>query len=186
MSRELLVTAVCGLLIEVGCSGKCPQPEPCVCPTSTVSAAPTTSGTVVPTTTTSVKPKAPGRSTQLPEKLSKKEKKAAIANEDDPVKVEATVEKQKGLSGVTLELNNTTDKTVVAFKGYVYGFNKMDEPMEIALGGEFVKFLSADDTKLTPGKSKQWYRSYYGLAKGTTALVEIVKVKYDDGSDWER
>ena len=160
----------------------CPKAAPCVCPSALVEGSPTS----LATTATTTAPKAPGRTTELLRPMSKADKQEAIAKEDNPAKVKATLVFKGKLAGFELELDNTTAKTITSFKGYVYGFDKMDEGMYLALGDRFVKFVSLDNTKLPPGKSKQWYESFYKLNKGTTALVEVVKIKYADGSSWER
>ena len=163
----------------------CVEPEPCVCPTATPSATQATSS-AIPTVSTTAAPKAPGRSSELSKSVSKEEKAALIEKEANPVKVKAELVFHGKLAGFDLELTNTTDKTITAFKGYVYGFDKVGDPMDIAFGDRFTRFVSLDDTKLPPGVSNQWYESYYKLGKGTTALVEVVKITFEDGSTWSR
>lgn len=151
-------------------------------PPSTIASAP------APAASTS-RVKASVRSEALANGMSLARKKAAIADQvpTDPVKAgRVEVKRKDGKDGVEMELQNSSSKPVVAFSGYVYGFDAVDEPEEIALGGEFTTFLSPDDAHIEPGQQlTTWWKSHYKL-KSKTALAEIVKVKFADGTSWRR
>jgi hypothetical protein len=179
------------MVLVLGCTKPCPEEK--VCPTVIEKMCPTVgtttlvTATTVATTVTSSAPKAVGRATPLSNRgVSRVDAQKAIAEQENPILVVATVSPKEGKSGVELAFDNTTGKTASAFKGYIYGYNKIDECDEIALGGKFVEFTSADGTTVPPGKSTQWYSSFYKLGAGVTAVVEIVKIKFEDGSEWAR
>jgi hypothetical protein len=173
----------------VGC-----ESSPASTSTTTPSTASTTSAsspaTTKPAASVTAPAAAPARNDPLPRKPAFEDAKKGIAAQvkpTDPIKViRADVKNKVAPHVVELELENTTNKTIVAFKGYVYGYDALDEPVQIALGDRFVKFVSHEGMKMAPGKSTDKYKSYYDISKVKTALVEIVKVKFEDGSGWQR
>jgi hypothetical protein len=159
-------------------------------PTSQGNDAASTASTAATAASSAAAPKSQARVDSLANGMSLARKKAAIADQvkpTDPVKVgRVEVKKKDGKDGVEMDLQNTSGKPVVAFSGYVYGFDAVDEPEEIALGGEFTTFLSPDDAHIEPGQQlTTWRKSHYKL-KSKTALAEIVKVKFADGTSWRR
>jgi hypothetical protein len=105
---------------------------------------------------------------------------------DDPAKT-GKVEVNDGYSGKSVKaeiINATTDKTIVAIEGYVYGFDGFDEPASLA-SSDFYRLVYQDGFSIDPGKSDTGsWRTYSDIA--TAASMEIIKVKFKDGSTWQR
>jgi hypothetical protein len=76
------------------------------------------------------------------------------------------------------------NKTITVVKGFIYCFDAFDEPTAIS-GGDFVIEAYADDVSITPGgnDTKSWRLGY---ASASSCAGEITKIKYKDGTTWER
>ncbi len=138
-------------------------------------------------------PVARRRSTEidhLSPRRSKSEVEALVERElrrEDPVRVvSASVVRRRGVDGVALEIENRSDKPIVAFSGFVYGFTALDEPEQIALGARFTQFQSPEGLRIEPGETvTQWWESFYRL-EATAAVAEIVRVRFEDDTLWVR
>lgn len=84
---------------------------------------------------------------------------------------------------ITFE-NATKDRVVIAAEGWAYGFDAFDESANLWAGRHFRGFQDSDE-KIAPGK--RW-ESEWSLAgtNATTALAEVAKVRFSDGTIWER
>jgi hypothetical protein len=121
---------------------------------------------------------------------------------DDPLKI-TKVEVNDGYNGKSVHVVMTStaaappdkptaddktaadNKTITIVKGFVYGFDGFDEATAMG-GSDFVMPIYADDVHVAPGGTddKSWRIGYGSIATG--AVVEITKVKYKDGTIWER
>jgi hypothetical protein len=120
----------------------------------------------------------------------------------DPVKITA-VDVNDGYNGksVKVEITSTAAappdkptaddkaaadaKTITVVKGYLYGFDGFDEATSLG-GSDFTLQVYADDVSIPPGgKDTKTWRVGYG-SYAANASVEITKVKFKDGTIWER